>query len=140
MSQALLPVLTLVLGNLLGYLFAVRQIRRRVAAEKRVEFAARFVAYAYENLGYLIKGKQNEAATRMAEFSILGQQTGFFVTDGAAKAIDDLTAQFASGVLYLGVASQGITMPGSPRDVWGEYKKQLEAVRVALQKEVEAHK
>jgi len=71
----------------------------------------------------------------MAPFSILGQQAGFFVSDEAAKAMDRLTSAFASSLVYLGEPDSQ-----SPRDVWKEYREELEAVRKLLRKEVQAGK
>ena len=132
----LLPILTLLLGQLLGYWFAISQTKRRIAAEKRSEYVSRFIGEGYANLRYLgSRQAAKEGVPVMAPFSILGQQAGFFVSDEAAKAMDRLTSAFASSLVYLGEPDSQ-----SPRDVWKEYREELEAVRKLLRKEVQAGK
>lgn len=132
--ESFLPILTLLLGQLIGYWFAVGQTKRRIAAEKRAEYASRFIGEAYGNLRCLANRQAaEEGSSAMASFSVLGQQAGFFLSDEAAKAIDQLTTTFAGAILYLRDPD-----PQAGRDVWKEYREQLERVRERLRREVRA--
>lgn len=137
LETMILPVLTLIMGNLLGYFFALRQTRRRITAEKRVEFASRLVALGYDNLGALLDSAVEPGlGVRKREFSLLGQQTAFFVSDAASQAIDDMTTHFAGAVMR---RTDGHMQQASvPSESWQSYRSALEKVRSQLRKELQA--
>jgi hypothetical protein len=141
-SIVAIPVLTLVIGHLLGYFVAIRQVRRRIAAEKRAEYASQFVALGYECLGALLDpALQSTLGQRKQRLALLGQQTAFFTTDRTAKAIDEMTTQFAGAVINQ-AHSEEPEAPGTsaPSDNWQTYRTALEGVRSLLRDEVQAKK
>jgi hypothetical protein len=137
LSAVLLPIATLLLGQLLGYLFAIRKEKHRVAAEKRIEHVSAFMADAYANLGYIPHdGQPVEDDTRIAHFSVLGSRAGFFVSDRAAEAIEGLTSTYAKAVLHVVRMEELVDSAKVPRDMWREYNSELERVRAILRSEV----
>jgi hypothetical protein len=132
--DAILPILTLLLGQLLGYWFAVTHTKEQIAAEKRAEYASRFVGLAYANLRYLASAEAAaQAGTAVSELAVLGDQAAFFLSDKTAEAIDRLTSNFVVALTDRASPERDLR-----RDAWKEYKSELDQVRRLLRRELRA--
>jgi hypothetical protein len=135
MGDAILPILTLVLGQLLGYWFATRGTPKRIAAEKRAEYVSGFIGQAYHNLRFLFSAEAAKGAGEAApQLAVLGNQAAFFLSDEAAARIDKLTSQFAS-------ALGEVISPDPGRNagrVWNDHKRALDALCAFLRRELDA--
>lgn len=101
------PIIALggtLLGVWVGHHLSVRRSAGDRIATLRDQHVLEFLAAAYTNLRYLWppgpeSPKPNPTAGNMADFSVLGNRAGLYVSDESEKAILEYTSKYAGALL-----------------------------------------
>ena len=129
-----LPVITLIIGAVLGHRLAVKRDERRVVIEKRAEYTTEFMAQAYHNLRYVLNWKQLETESQgPGDFTVMGFRAAFYVSDEAASKIDGLTNAYGRASVSVADARAGRV---TPEDRFTELKSKIDSLKELLRSEL----
>jgi hypothetical protein len=106
-----------------------------MVTEKQLVYVTDFIAQAYENLRLITlleTEEERELAMSLGDFTIMGHKAAFFVSDDAAKAINDFTSTWTEATL-----GYNDPEPTKPRSYWfGFVLEELEKLTALLRSEV----
>jgi hypothetical protein len=134
MTEGILPAVMLALGWLIGHWLAVRREKHRVVIEKRADYVSEFIAQAYYNLRYLLQpdGLGSDAPA-ISDFTIMGRRAAFFTSDAAARAIDEVTTEYARARTKM--AEPSLSQPCG-EDYFKTFKDKVDCLNQRLRAEV----
>jgi hypothetical protein len=130
-EQFLVPMLTLILGALLGHWVTTRSIRARIAAERRVDDVSEFIGQAYTNLPCLSDAERaQKALERIGDFAVVCYRASFLLGTTSAAKIDHFRATWADALRNVSAA-----VP-TQEDQWTRVKRELDQLRDLLRSTV----
>ena len=106
-NPGIIALLGSAVGLLVGHMLAIRQSRKTLIFEKKIDHAGDFLAQAQINLKHVVsvrlKGEAiGRAISDAQELIRLGKRTSFYLSKKSADAVDQYADDFFNAVWVLG--------------------------------------